>query len=64
MKASEIRKMTSEERVKTLRALKLKLITLKTRLKRGGVTNTAEIRNVRKDIARLLTIMKELGEIR
>lgn len=63
MKAEDIRKMTPEDRLKTLRTLKLKLITLKTRLKRGGVTNTAEIKNVKKDIARLLTVMRELGEI-
>ena len=63
MRVEEIRKMSPEERAKTLRALKIKLITLRTRLKRGGITNTAEIRNVKRDIARILTIMRELGEI-
>ena len=63
MKVDEIKKMTREERIKTLQTLKLKLITLKTRLKRGGITNTAEIRNVKRNIARILTIMRELGEI-
>jgi len=63
VRVEEIRKMSPEERAKTLRALKIKLITLRTRLKRGGITNTAEIRNVKRDIARILTIMRELGEI-
>lgn len=63
MKAEDIRKMTREERLKQLRTLKIKLITLKTRLKRGGVSNTSELRNVRRDIARILTVMKEFGEM-
>jgi len=63
VKAKEIRKMTKEERLKQLRTLKIKLITLRTRLKRGGLANTSEIRNVKKDIARILTVMRELGEI-
>ncbi|MEX0567798.1 MAG: 50S ribosomal protein L29 [Candidatus Njordarchaeota archaeon] len=63
MRVRDIRKMSPEERAKTLRSLKMKLVTLRTRLKRGGITNTAEIRNVKRDIARLLTVMRELGEI-
>lgn len=63
MRARDIRKMSSEERAKMLRSLKVKLITLRTRLRRGGITNTAEIRNVRRDIARILTVMREMGEI-
>jgi len=63
MKIREIRQMSPEERAKKLKALKIKLITLRTRLKRGGITNTSEIRNVKKDIARILTVMREMGEI-
>lgn len=63
MKARDIRRMSPEERAKVLRSLKIKLITLRTRLQRGGITNTAEIRNVRRDIARILTVMREMGEI-
>ncbi len=63
MRIQEIRKMSPEERAKKLRALKIKLITLRTRLKRGGITNTSGIRNVKRDIARILTVMRELGEI-
>mgnify|MGYP000123676265 CR=1 FL=1 len=63
MRARDIRKMTPEERIRKLRTLKIKLITLRTRLKRGGITNTSEIRNVKRDIARLLTVMREMGEI-
>jgi len=63
MKTREIRQMSPEDRAKKLKALKIKLITLRTRLKRGGITNTSEIRNVKKDIARILTVMREMGEI-
>ncbi len=62
MKARDIRRMSPEERAKILRTLKIKLITLRTRLKRGGISNTSEIRNVKRDIARILTVMRELGE--
>lgn len=55
--------MTREERFKQLKALRIKLVTLKTRLKRGGVSNTSELRNVKRDIARILTVMRELGEV-
>ncbi|MEM4533295.1 MAG: 50S ribosomal protein L29 [Candidatus Korarchaeota archaeon] len=63
MRAREIRKMTREERFRQLKALRIKLVTLKTRLKRGGVSNTSELRNVKRDIARILTVMRELGEV-
>lgn len=59
MKADEIRKMTPEERLRKLNELRLELVKLRLQAKMGTLTNTARIRNVRRDIARILTVMKE-----
>lgn len=59
MKPDEIRKMAPEERLRKLNELRLELIKLRLQAKMGTLTNTARIRNVRKDIARILTIMRE-----
>uniref|UniRef100_A0A7C2FP79 Large ribosomal subunit protein uL29 n=1 Tax=Thermosphaera aggregans TaxID=54254 RepID=A0A7C2FP79_9CREN len=59
MKASEIRKMTPEERLLKLNELRLELVKLRLQSKVGTLTNTARIRNVRRDIARILTVMRE-----
>ncbi|QOR94733.1 50S ribosomal protein L29 [Thermosphaera chiliense] len=59
MKASEIRKMAPEERLLKLNELRLELVKLRLQSKVGTLTNTARIRNVRRDIARILTVMRE-----
>jgi len=59
LKASEIRKMTPEERLLKLNELRLELVKLRLQSKVGTLTNTARIRNVRRDIARILTVMRE-----
>jgi len=59
VKADEIRKMTPEERLRKLNELRLELVKLRLQAKMGTLTNTARIRNVRRDIARILTVMKE-----
>ncbi len=63
MKASEIRKMTTEQRFELLEKLRRELIILKSKAKRGTLKQTAKIRQIRKDLARLLTVMREYGEI-
>ena len=63
MKASEIRKMTAEQRFELLEKLRRELIILKSKAKRGTLKQTARIRQIRKDLARLLTVMREYGEI-
>lgn len=59
MKPDEIRKMSPEERLRRLNELRLELIKLRLQSKIGTLTNTSRIRNIRKDIARILTIMRE-----
>jgi len=55
----EIRKMSPEERMRKLRELRAELIKLRTQAYLGTLTNVGRIRQVRKDIARILTIMRE-----
>ncbi|RLG83736.1 MAG: 50S ribosomal protein L29 [Thermoprotei archaeon] len=59
MKPDDIRKMDSEERLRKLAELRLELIKLRMQARVGTLSNTARIRNIRRDIARILTIMRE-----
>ncbi|MMZ69764.1 50S ribosomal protein L29 [compost metagenome] len=51
--------MTKEERLRRLNELRLELIKLRMQARVGTLTNTARIRNIKRDIARILTIMRE-----
>lgn len=60
IRLKEIREMSSEERMKKLTELKTELLRLKTMVKAGGtVENPARIKELRKTIARILTIERE-----
>jgi large subunit ribosomal protein L29 len=60
LRVKEIREMSSEDRMKKLGELKTELVRLKTMIKAGGtVENPAMIRELRKTIAKILTIEKE-----
>jgi len=59
LSADEIRKMSMEERRKLLRELRMELLKLKTQAYLGTLTNVGRIRVVRKNIARILTVMRE-----
>lgn len=60
LRVKEIRDMSPEERKRRLGELKTELVRLKTMIKAGGtVENPARIRELRKTIARILTIEKE-----
>lgn len=59
LKPDEIRKMSPEERTRKLRELRAELIKLRTQAYLGTLTNVGRIKQVRKDIARILTIMRE-----
>ncbi len=62
MKMEEIRKMSREEKLKKLKELELELIRLRTLVRSGGsLENPMAIRNVRKDIARIKTALREEG---
>jgi len=65
MKAEEIRAMTGEELQKKLADLKTELFNLRFQIATGQLDNPARVRSVRKDIARVKTIMHEReGKIR
>lgn len=59
MKASEIRKMSLEEKSRKLEELRLELVKLMLQAKMGLLKDTARIRNVKRDIARVLTVINE-----
>ncbi|NOZ93072.1 50S ribosomal protein L29 [bacterium 3DAC] len=64
MKASELREMTNEELQATLRDLREELFNLRFQHAMGKLKNTARIKQVKKDIARVLTVLgeRERGE--
>lgn len=59
MKAKEIREMSSEELQAKVRSLKEELFNLRFQAATQNLDNPARIRAVRKDIARILTILRE-----
>lgn len=59
MKPDEIRKMNPEERIRKLEELRAELIKLRMQSKMGLLKDTARIRNIRRDIARILTVINE-----
>ncbi len=59
MKSAEIRQKTKEELLKNVKDYREKLRDLRFDLASGKVKNVRDIRNIKKDIARILTILKE-----
>ena len=59
MKAKEIKDMTAEELQTKLTSLKEELFNLRFQVATGQLDNPMRIRDVRKNIARILTIMRE-----
>lgn len=59
MRPSELRAMTVEELREKEKELRRELFNLRFRLATGELENPMRIRSVRKDIARVLTIMTE-----
>lgn len=59
MKASEIRELTGEQLDDRLRELREELFNLRFQYATRQLTNTARIREVRRDIARVLTLQRE-----
>jgi large subunit ribosomal protein L29 len=57
---SEIRNLSLEDKEKKITELKTELVRLKTMVKAGGgIENPARIREIRKHIARILTVINE-----
>jgi large subunit ribosomal protein L29 len=61
MKGSEIREMTVEEMRRKVGDLKQELFNLRFQLEIGQLENRAKIRQTKQDIARLLTIIREVS---
>ena len=59
MKASEIRELSQEQLDDRLRELREELFNLRFQYATRQLTNTARIREVRRDIARVLTLQRE-----
>lgn len=59
MKAKEIRELTTAELEQNVKSLKEELFNLRFQLATGQLENTARIREVRKSIARMKTVVRE-----
>ena len=59
MKAAELRKMKIEELKKKADELKMELLKLRFKQKISGLDNPMAIRKLRRDIARVLTVIRE-----
>lgn len=63
IRLKEIRRMSKREREKKLAELKTELMRLRTMVKAGGsVKSPARIRELRRAIARILTVQREKRE--
>ena len=59
MKANDIRDLTTDKKKKKVKSLKEELFNLRFQLATGQLENTARIREVRKAIARMKTVIRE-----
>jgi len=59
LRPSDIRRMSKDERLRKLEELRAELARLKLMVKRGTIEDTSKIKEVRKAIARILTIERE-----
>ncbi|NLG81312.1 MAG: 50S ribosomal protein L29 [Bacilli bacterium] len=59
MKANEIRNLSTSEILTKIDELKTELFNLRFQLATGQLENTARIKQVKKDIARMKTIIRE-----
>jgi len=64
MKSSELRSLTVEELKQKEQDMRKELFSLKFRLATGEVENPMRIHGLRKDIARVLTIVTEKSKVR
>jgi large subunit ribosomal protein L29 len=62
MRAAEIRKLSVEEINSNIAKLKEELFNLRFQLAVGQLTNTARIKQVKKAIARMKTVLSEVAE--
>ena len=60
MKANDLRKLSAEELVKKQGDLTQELFNLKFQLHTGRLENTSKLKTIRKDIARISTLITEI----
>ena len=60
MKAKEIRELSKDEFVAKLGDLKTEFFNLRFQLATGQLNNPSSIKNVKKDIARVKTVLREM----
>lgn len=59
MKLQELRKKSKDELEKTLQDKKAQVVNLKINIYSGNIKNVKELREVKKDIARIYTLLSE-----
>jgi large subunit ribosomal protein L29 len=59
VKAAELRELTASELAEKLDEAKAELFNLRFQLATNQLDNTARMRDVRKEVARILTVMRE-----
>ncbi|UCE12232.1 MAG: 50S ribosomal protein L29 [Candidatus Heimdallarchaeota archaeon] len=59
LRKAEIRKMTPRERESKLTELKTELLTLRGKARTGSVESSGRVRELRRTVARILTINQE-----
>lgn len=64
MKNAEIRELTADELARQLDTSRRELLNLRIRARVGTLENSAEIRRVRREIARLLTVENQRAAAR
>ncbi len=60
MKASEIREKSHQEIIDELEACKRELLNFRFQWQSGEIRNSAQYKQIRKDIARLKTVLREV----
>ncbi|MHA1941957.1 MAG: 50S ribosomal protein L29 [Candidatus Hodarchaeales archaeon] len=61
LRKSRIREMSEKERERKLQELKTELLTIRSKSQTGAVESAGRIKELRRTIARILTISKEEG---
>ncbi len=59
MKTSEIREMSKQDIETKIVELKNELLNLRFQMATGNLENTSQIKNIKKDVARMKTILNE-----
>jgi large subunit ribosomal protein L29 len=62
MSASELRELSSEELAAKARELRVEIFNLKVKHSTGQLEDTARLRGLRRDVARVETVMRERRE--